>query len=114
MAYDFLKNFMALEDEEKFNRLCQALEDMIIQYGGKPIMWKTGHSLIKDKMKEINGFLKNENLTLKDFKLILVHPRPHSFLLPTVLPMTYNSWSPRVPQYPSVSHPIYTHQLEPQ
>ena len=32
----------------------QALEDMILQYGGKPIMWKTGHSLIKDKMRELN------------------------------------------------------------
>ena len=32
----------------------QALEDMIIKYGGKPVMWKTGHSLIKDKMKELD------------------------------------------------------------
>ena len=32
----------------------QALEDMIIRYGGKPVMWKTGHSLIKDKMRELN------------------------------------------------------------
>ena len=32
----------------------QALEDMIIHYGGKPVMWKTGHSLIKAKMKELN------------------------------------------------------------
>ncbi|MBC8479227.1 MAG: phosphomannomutase/phosphoglucomutase [FCB group bacterium] len=32
----------------------QALEDMILRYGGRPIMWKTGHSLIKDKMKEEN------------------------------------------------------------
>jgi len=32
----------------------QALEDMIIRYGGNPIMWKTGHSLIKDKMKELD------------------------------------------------------------
>ena len=32
----------------------QALEDMILKYGGKPVMWKTGHSLIKDKMKELN------------------------------------------------------------
>ncbi len=32
----------------------QALEDMINHYGGKPVMWKTGHSLIKDKMKELN------------------------------------------------------------
>ena len=32
----------------------QALEDMIHRYGGTPVMWKTGHSLIKDKMKELN------------------------------------------------------------
>ncbi len=32
----------------------QALEDMISYYGGTPIMWKTGHSLIKDKMKNLN------------------------------------------------------------
>lgn len=29
MAYDFLKNFMSFEDEERFGRLCQALEDVI-------------------------------------------------------------------------------------
>jgi phosphomannomutase/phosphoglucomutase len=27
---------------------------MIHKYGGTPVMWKTGHSLIKDKMKEMN------------------------------------------------------------
>ena len=32
----------------------QALIDMIIHYGGTPVMWKTGHSLIKDKMRELN------------------------------------------------------------
>ena len=32
----------------------QALEDMISYYGGTLIMWKTGHSLIKDKMKNLN------------------------------------------------------------
>jgi len=31
----------------------QALEDMILKYGGNPIMWKTGHSLIKQKMAEL-------------------------------------------------------------
>ena len=31
----------------------QALEDMIIKYGGNPVMWKTGHSLIKQKMAEL-------------------------------------------------------------
>ena len=30
----------------------QALPDAIAKAGGTPIMWKTGHSLIKDKMKE--------------------------------------------------------------
>jgi phosphomannomutase/phosphoglucomutase len=30
----------------------QALEEIIAAKGGKPIMWKTGHSLIKQKMKE--------------------------------------------------------------
>ena len=30
----------------------QALPDAITAAGGKPVMWKTGHSLIKDKMKE--------------------------------------------------------------
>ena len=32
----------------------QALEDMINRYGGKPFMWKTGHSLIKQKMVELD------------------------------------------------------------
>ncbi len=31
----------------------QALEDMILKLGGKPLMWKTGHSLIKQKMNEL-------------------------------------------------------------
>lgn len=30
----------------------QALEDVITEKGGQPLMWKTGHSLIKQKMKE--------------------------------------------------------------
>jgi phosphomannomutase/phosphoglucomutase len=30
----------------------QALEEAILEKGGKPLMWKTGHSLIKQKMKE--------------------------------------------------------------
>jgi phosphomannomutase/phosphoglucomutase len=38
----------------------QALEDMIHRYGGTPIMWKTGHSLIKDKMKELNANFAGE------------------------------------------------------
>ncbi len=33
----------------------QALPEMIEKYGGKPVMWKTGHSLLKKRMKEINS-----------------------------------------------------------
>ena len=38
----------------------QALEDMINRYGGNPIMWKTGHSLIKQKMSELGCKLGGE------------------------------------------------------
>jgi len=38
----------------------QALSDAIEKAGGKPIMWKTGHSLIKDKMKETHAPIAGE------------------------------------------------------
>lgn len=38
----------------------QALYDDIARNGGKPIMWKTGHSLIKKKMKETGALLAGE------------------------------------------------------
>ena len=38
----------------------QALPDAIQRAGGKPIMWKTGHSLIKDKMKEMHAPVAGE------------------------------------------------------
>ena len=38
----------------------QALYDRIAELGGKPLMWKTGHSLIKAKMKEIDSPLGGE------------------------------------------------------
>jgi phosphomannomutase len=38
----------------------QALSDAIEKAGGKPIMWKTGHSLIKDKMKETHAPVAGE------------------------------------------------------
>jgi len=42
-------------DEVIFDVKCsQALEDVISELGGRPIMWKTGHSLIKNKMAENN------------------------------------------------------------
>jgi len=38
----------------------QALYDRISDLGGKPLMWKTGHSLIKSKMKETGSPLAGE------------------------------------------------------
>ena len=38
----------------------QRLYDEIAQRGGKPIMWKAGHSLIKAKMKETHALLAGE------------------------------------------------------
>src|SRR5207247_6635203 len=38
----------------------QALPDAITRAGGKPIMWKTGHSLIKDKMLELKAPVAGE------------------------------------------------------
>ena len=38
----------------------QALPTAVTNAGGTPVMWKTGHSLIKDKMKEMNAPLAGE------------------------------------------------------
>jgi phosphomannomutase len=38
----------------------QALYDRIAELGGEPLMWKTGHSLIKSKMKETGAPLAGE------------------------------------------------------
>ncbi|MFA6617696.1 MAG: phosphomannomutase/phosphoglucomutase [Candidatus Neomarinimicrobiota bacterium] len=33
----------------------QVLEDAVRKHGGEPIMWRTGHSVLKQKMKELKG-----------------------------------------------------------
>src|SRR5208283_3990469 len=38
----------------------QTLYDDIAKHGGRPILWKTGHSLIKTKMKETHALLAGE------------------------------------------------------
>lgn len=38
----------------------QALPDEIKRYGGEPVMWKSGHSLMKQKMREVNSPLGGE------------------------------------------------------
>ena len=49
----FLPELISKGDDILFDVKCsQALEDMIIKEGGNPVMWKTGHSLIKQKMAD--------------------------------------------------------------
>ena len=36
------------------------LKDWVVRHGGKPMLWKTGHSLIKSKMKEVGAALAGE------------------------------------------------------
>ncbi len=38
----------------------QVLQDRILEAGGEPIMWKTGHSLIKEKMRETGARIAGE------------------------------------------------------
>ncbi len=38
----------------------RALFERVAELGGKPLMWKTGHSLIKSKMKEVHSPLAGE------------------------------------------------------
>lgn len=38
----------------------QLLDDIIIASGGEPIMWKSGHSLMKQKMNEVGALLGGE------------------------------------------------------
>ena len=57
----FLPELINPGDEILFDVKCsQSLEDMIIKNGGKPVMWKTGHSLIKQRMTELNCKLGGE------------------------------------------------------
>jgi len=57
----FLPEVLEEGDEILYDVKCsQALEKMIVKYGGKPIMWKTGHSLIKQRMGELNCKLGGE------------------------------------------------------
>ena len=57
----FLPEVIQDGDDVLFDVKCsQALVDMILRYGGNPVMWKTGHSLIKQKMGELGCKLGGE------------------------------------------------------
>ena len=38
----------------------QVLPEVFAAHGGEPVMWKTGHSLIKEKMKEVGSMISGE------------------------------------------------------
>ena len=51
----FLPEIISNGEEVLFDVKCsQALEEEIVRHGGTPVMWKTGHSLIKQKMLDNN------------------------------------------------------------
>jgi len=57
----FLPTLITDNDSIVYDVKCsKALEDMIVKYKGNPVMWKTGHSLIKNKMKEMGAKLGGE------------------------------------------------------
>ncbi len=57
----FLPEVLKDGDEILYDVKCsQALEETIIKFGGKPVMWKTGHSLIKQRMAELQCKLGGE------------------------------------------------------
>ncbi len=57
----FLPHVIKEGDSVVYDVKCsKALEDMILSCKGNPVMWKTGHSLIKDKMKNENAKLGGE------------------------------------------------------
>ncbi|MEP2550126.1 MAG: phosphomannomutase/phosphoglucomutase, partial [Marinomonas sp.] len=62
-AEDLLKRRLPGEEEPVIIadvKASRALFDHVAQHGGKPMMWKTGHSLIKSKMKETASPLAGE------------------------------------------------------
>ena len=57
----FLPDVIEKGDDILFDVKCsQALEEVIVKHGGNPVMWKTGHSLIKQKMAEMGSKLGGE------------------------------------------------------
>tara|TARA_Y100000994_G_C15697411_1_gene443846 strand:- start:1452 stop:2828 length:1377 start_codon:yes stop_codon:yes gene_type:complete len=57
----FLPYIISKGDSIVYDVKCsKSLEDTILKYDGKPLMWKTGHSLIKNKMQEENAKLGGE------------------------------------------------------
>ncbi len=92
----------------------QTLYDDIGRHGGNPVVWKTGHSLIKTKMKETGALLAGEMsghlffadryfgyddaiyASLRLLEIVMRDPRPVSEMLADV-PKTFTTPELRVP-----------------
>ncbi len=62
---DIITDYLSRKDSNRptivFDVKCtHLLPENIERYGGRPLMWKTGHSLLKGKMKEENAVLAGE------------------------------------------------------
>tara|TARA_Y100001960_G_C14585427_1_gene782902 strand:- start:399 stop:662 length:264 start_codon:yes stop_codon:yes gene_type:complete len=76
MAYDFLKEFMMFEDEDRFNRLCQAFENLLREFEdaeGKvsdaeimQALDMVGFSLFRDSWEEFKKLDLDRNLSILD------------------------------------------------
>lgn len=110
-ARDILKNSPALTEKPTFIgevKCSQIMYDDIERHGGRAIMWKAGHSLIKDKMKKEKALLAGEMsghiffndryfgfddaiyATCRVIEILLKEGRPLSTLL-SDLPKTFNT-----------------------
>ncbi|MFQ5443976.1 MAG: hypothetical protein ACE5EK_05095 [Nitrospinales bacterium] len=77
MSYDFMKNLMSFEDEERFGRLCQAIEDVINDFeeneGEIPeadVMQALdfiGFNLFRDDWEEFKKLVLPRDMMIKDF-----------------------------------------------
>jgi hypothetical protein len=84
------------------------LADQITKYGGRPTMWKTGHSLMKAKLKETGAKLAGEmsgHIFFNDHWLVLTMPciRPRVCL--KYCPATRVAAPTYLPIFPIVSIP---------
>ena len=78
MSYDFMKNFLMLEDEERFGRLCYAIEEVVRDFedaegkiNDSEIMQAldmAGFSLFRDSWEEFKKIDMQRDFSLAEFE----------------------------------------------
>ena len=86
MGYDFLKNFLMLEDEERFGRLCEAFEEVVRDFVGSEgkvndaeimqALDMVGFNLFRDSWEEFKKVDMQRDFSLMEFN----RNRPKKFL----------------------------------